>query len=191
MKFEDMKKIWDKQDQQHKYVIDEKKLHESIQQKKRKSSRFVSKVEWILIFANGIAGGTIVAMNFIEKRGDIYANALGLVMLAAGIYIYTRRLHRLKHENRFDRTMLGDLDHAISNATYRARLSYGMLIYFLVVAALTLGNAIHEDKSWLKIGLIVVFFVITWFLGRWEYKAWHLANKKRLMAMRDKLMETA
>lgn len=187
MKFEDMKKAWS--EHHHKFEIDEKKLHESIKHKKKKSSRFVSQVEWILIFANLIAGGTIVAMSFVEKSGEIYANALGLVMLAAGIYIYTRRSHRLKHENRFDRTMLGDLDHAISNATYRARLSYGILIYFLFVAVLTVSNAIYEDKSWLKIGLIIVFFAITWLLGRWEYRSWHLADKQRLEAMRKKLVE--
>ncbi|MEQ9413515.1 MAG: hypothetical protein RIF39_06775 [Cyclobacteriaceae bacterium] len=189
MKFEDMKKIWDEQDQQHKYVVDEKKLHETIQMRKRKGSRYVSKMEWMLIFANVLAGGVIIVMNFIKTSGDIYANGLGVLMLAAGIYIYTKRNHRLKNENRFDRTMLGDLDHAISNANYRARLSYGMLIYFIFVAILSIGNAMEEEKSLEKIGLIVVFFVITWFLGRWEHKAWHVANKKRLISMRDKLVE--
>jgi hypothetical protein len=189
MKLEEMKKIWNDQDQQHTYVIDEEKLYENIQLKKDKASRLISKVEWMLISSNVIAGGSILVMNFTDYIGNVYANGMGLLMLAAGIYIYTRRLHRLKHENRFDRTMLGDLDHAISNATYRARLSYGMLIYFVFIALLVIGNAFYVEKSLWKLMLIAGFFAIALFLGKWEYKSWHLADKQRLKAMREKLVE--
>lgn len=189
MRFEEMKKIWNDQDQQHAYVIDEEKLYEKIQLKKDKASRLISKVEWVLIGSNVMAGGSILVMNSTDYIGNVYANGIGLLMLAAGIYIYTRRLHRLKHENRFDRTMLGDLDHAISNATYRARLSYGMLIYFVFIALLVIGNAFYVEKSLWKLMLIAGFFAIALFLGKWEYKSWHLADKQRLKAMREKLVE--
>lgn len=178
MKFEEMKKIWNEQDQKHEYVIDEKVLHESIQMKKRKSSRFVSKMEWMMIGTNLLSGGAIISMNFIKHYGDIYVNTLGVLMLATAAFVYFRRLHRLKNENRFDRSMLGDLDHAINNATYRARLSYGMLIYFVFVSILVMANAIYEEKSALKIVLIAAFLITVWFLGRWEHRSWHLAHKK-------------
>ncbi len=190
MKIEDMKKIWNEQDQQHMYVIDEERLQHSIHEKKRKGSKIVSKMEWMLISSNLLAGSMIISMNFIKSAGDIYSNLLGLVMLLTAVYIFFKRLQRLKHENRFDRTMLGDLEHAIANATYRTRLSYGMLIYFILVAVLVLGNAFYEHKSIGQIILITVFLAITWILGRWEHRGWHLANKKKLEAMRDKLVET-
>ncbi|MCB0494069.1 MAG: hypothetical protein KDC93_16810 [Cyclobacteriaceae bacterium] len=189
MKFEEMRKIWNEQDQQHEYKIDSKQLYEHIQHKKNKASLFVSKMEWILIGANVIAGGSLLVMNLMERAAEKYPIVVGLAMLAAAIYIYTRRLYRLKHENRFDRTMLGDLDHAISNATYRARLSYGMLIYFVFIALLVIGNAFYVEKSLWKLILIADFFAIALFLGRWEYKSWHLADKQRLKAMREKLVE--
>lgn len=189
MKFEDMKKIWDEQNNQHFYVIDEENLQRTIGEKKRKGSRYVSKMEWMLIGSNLLAGGAIISMNFIKSAGDIYSNLLGLVMLLTAVYICFKRLQRLKYENSFDRTMLGDLEHAIANATYRARLSYGMLLYFILVAVLVLGNAIYEDKSVGKIILIAAFLVVTWLLGHWEHKSWHVANRKRLEAMRDKLTE--
>lgn len=190
MKFEDMKKIWNEQDQKHQYVIDEKVLHESIQAKKRKSSRFVNKMEWILIGTNSFSGGVLIVMNFIKHVDGYYTNALGVLMLATAVFIYFRRSHRLKNENRFDRSMLGDLDHAINNATYRAQLSYGMLIYFVLVAILVMGNAIYEETSALKIALIAAFLIVVWFLGRWEHRSWHLAHKKRLELMKVKLMES-
>ena len=189
MKFEDMKKIWVEQDQQHTYVIDEKKLYENIQMKKKKGSHLVSTVEWMLISANAISGGSILMMNFTTHTENMYAIMAGLLMLAAAIYIYTRRLHRLKNENRFDRPILGDLDQAIRNATYRARLSYGMLIYFACIALLVIGSAYYVEKPIWKLMLIAGFFAIALILGRWEYRSWHLADKQRLKAMRKKLVE--
>lgn len=143
-----------------------------------------------MILANMVAGGMIISMNFIKHRGDLYTNLLGMAMVGAAIYVYLRRLHRLRNESRFDRTMLGDLEHAISNATYRARLSYTMLMYFVVVTLLIILSAIHEEKSLAQILLLTAFCVIAWFLGRWEHRSWHLANKKRLEAMREKLVES-
>lgn len=189
MNIEDMKKIWNEQDQQHQYVIDEQLLQENIQRKKRKGSRFVNKMEWAMIFSNLLAGGSIIGMNMIRHNTHPYVSALGAVMLAAAVYVLIIRQKRLKNENRFDRTMLGDLDHAINNANYRARLSYSMLIYWILFSLLLLGTAILEGWSVMQVTGIAVFCIVVGFLGRWEHKSWHVANKKRLEALKSKLME--
>ena len=85
--------------------------------------------------------------------------------------------------------MLGDLYHAISNARYRASLSYFMLLVFIPVGLLMIANAINENKSLGTILLIAAFVIVTWFLGNWEHRNWHLANMKRLESMREKLIE--
>jgi len=189
MNIEDMKKIWNEQDQQHQYVIDEQLLQENIQRKKRKGSRFVNKMEWAMIFSNLLAGGSIIGMNMIRHNTHPYVSALGAVMLAAAVYVLIIRQKRLKNENRFDRTMLGDLDHAINNANYRARLSYSMLIYWILFSLLLLGTAILEGWSVMQVTGIAVFCIVVGLLGRWEHKSWHVANKKRLEALKSKLME--
>ncbi len=189
MNIEDMKKIWNEQDQQHQYVIDEQLLQENIQRKKRKGSRFVNKMEWAMIFSNLLAGGSIIGMNMIRHNTHPYVSALGAVMLAAAVYVLIIRQKRLKNENRFDRTMLGDLDHAINNANYRARLSYSMLIYWILFSLLMLGTAILEGWSVMQVTGIAVFCIVVGLLGRWEHKSWHVANKKRLEALKSKLME--
>ncbi|HCM75934.1 MAG TPA: hypothetical protein DIS90_06105, partial [Cytophagales bacterium] len=181
--------IWNEQDQQHQYVIDEQLLQENIQRKKRKGSRFVNKMEWAMIFSNLLAGGSIIGMNMIRHNTHPYVSALGAVMLAAAVYVLIIRQKRLKNENRFDRTMLGDLDHAINNANYRARLSYSMLIYWILFSLLMLGTAILEGWSVMQVTGIAVFCIVVGLLGRWEHKSWHVANKKRLEALKSKLME--
>lgn len=190
MKFEDMKKIWDEQNQQHLYVIDEQQLHATITAKKRGASKFVNVMEIVLILVNLITGSVILAMHYIKGAGNIFAISMGLLMVVTSVYIYTLRIKRLKNEDRFDRTLLGDLEHAIKNASYQAQLSFFLLMYFIPIGLLTIANAIHENKSPEKIFLVAAFVVITWFLGRWEHRSWHVARKKRLEAMKEKLMES-
>lgn len=189
MKFEEMKKIWNDQKQDHSYVIDEAQLRNTIDKKKRKTSRLVSKMETFGIMANVSAGGFVLISNFVEQKGYVLANIMGMLMLATAGYIYFMRTKRLKSENQFDRTMLGDLEHAINNATYQMRLSFSMLLVFIPIGLLVIGNVIEAGKSPVIIFLIVAFMVVVLFLGRWEHRSWHVARKKRLEAMRDKLLE--
>ena len=190
MKFEDMKKIWDEQNQTHLYVIDEKLLQENIKAKKSGAIRFINKMEWFIIIANSCAAGVILIANLLNYPGDIFAYLMAIALLGSVGYAINRRMHRLKNENRFDRTLLGDLEHAISNATYRARLSSWLLMYWIVFAILFVLNFINEGKSLMIILLAVAFCIIVYFLGRWEHRSWHLANKKRLEAMKAKLTES-
>ncbi len=189
MKFEEMKKIWDEQNNEHMYVINETRLRATIEEKKKKASGLVNKMEWMLIGTNTITGIVVLSMNFIKSPGGLYPNLLAFLMLGMGAYIMVRRVRRLKHEHQFDRTMLGDLEHAISNATYKERLSFGMLLYLIPVFILVLLNAVQEGKSMGVIMLILVFFVVIAFLGRWEHRSWHVAYRKRLEGMKAKLTE--
>lgn len=189
MKFEEMKKIWDEQSKEHVYAIDEKRLHQNIEEKKHTSSSLVSKIEIMLIVVNLLAGSTVLGLNIVQQSGNLFDNAVALLMLATAVYVFFKRNHRLKNEDRFDRTMLGDLDHAISNATYQAKLSYGMLINAVIIGILLFLNAVAEDKSPGILFLIIVLFAITIYLSRWEHRSWHVARKKRLEAMRAKLVE--
>ena len=190
MKFEDMKKIWDEQNQTHLYVIDEKLLQQSIQTKKSGASRFINKMEWFIIMANSLAAAAILIANFLNYPGHIYAYLMSITLLGSVVYTIYRRSHRLKNENRFDRTLLGDLEHAISNATYRAQLSSWLLTYWVVFGILFVLNFINEGKSLWVVLLALAFCILVFFLGRWEHRSWHLPIKKRLEAMKEKLLES-
>jgi hypothetical protein len=188
MKFEEMKKVWDAQNEKHLYVVDEERLHKDILEKKDKTSKLVNKMEWLAILANLLAGSTILVKNILDTM-IIYSLVLGVLMLGMALAVFIKRLHRLKHENIFDRTVLGDLNHAIANASYQARLSYSMLLFFIPVAILVLASAFNKGKPPWVLFIIAAFFMIVMFLGRWEHRSWHVARKKRLEAMREKLME--
>lgn len=188
MKFEEMKKIWDEQHKEHLFVIDAKRLQQNIEGRKRASSSLVSKIEIMIIVVNILSGSILLAINF-QHPTSMINTLMSILMFATAGYVFIKRSHRLKNENRFDRTMLGDLDHAISNATYQARLSYSMLFYVVVIGVAIFFSAMAENKSFTVLLTIATLFVITFFLARWEHRAWHVARKKRLEAMRAKLIE--
>ncbi len=188
MKFEDMKKIWDEQREEHVYVINEQQLHENIKARKQGASRMVNKIELFLLAVNGITGATLITLNYLDRSGDVlFGTLMGLFLLGVAVFILARRRKRLRHENRFDRTMLGDINHAIENATYQVRLSYAMLLTVVPVFAIAFLGAWKEGKSPLVLGFIAIMFVLAFLLGRWEHRGLHVARKKRLEAIREKL----
>lgn len=188
MKFEDMKKIWDEQREEHVYVINEQQLHENIKARKQGASRMVNKIELFLLAVNGITGATLITLNYLDRSGDVlFGTLMGLFLLGVAVFILARRRKRLRHENRFDRTMLGDINHAIENATYQVRLSYAMLLTVVPVFAIAFLGAWKEGKSPLVLGFIGIMFVLAFLLGRWEHRGLHVARKKRLEAIREKL----
>lgn len=188
MKFEDMKKIWDEQREEHVYVINEQQLHENIKSRKQGASRMVNKMELFLLGVNGITGATLIVLNYVDRSGEVlFGTLMGLFLLGMAAFIWVRRRTRLKHENRFDRTMLGDINHAIENATYQVRLSYAMLLTVVPVFSLAFMGAWKEGKSPVVLGFIAAMFVLAFFLGRWEHRGLHVARKKRLEAIREKL----
>ncbi|MEQ8303516.1 MAG: hypothetical protein RIB47_09000 [Cyclobacteriaceae bacterium] len=189
MKFEDMKKIWDEQAQEQVYAINEEKLHDNIRSRKRSTSQLVNRIELFLIGVNGFVGAGLLTLNVIDReKGLFYGLALGIVLMAMAVLIVIWRNRRLKDEKKFDRTMLGDLEHAISNATYQARLSHVMLLMVIPVFAFTILAAWLEQKPIEVLAVIALLFVAATVLGRWEHRSIHVKRKKRLVAMRDMLV---
>lgn len=190
MNFEDMKKIWDTENQEHVFVLDQGQLSELINSKKINASRTINRIEILLMMVNMFTGVLILVLNVIKVPStNIFVYLLAAFMFGSAGYIAFNRMRRLKDESRFDRTTLGDLDHAIANATYQANLSWVMLLTVVPVFALSFLSAFYSNKSPLALIAITILFVVAFFLGRWEHRGWHVARKRRLIAMRNKLVQ--
>lgn len=189
MNFEDMKKIWDEQHQQHLYVLDEQKLNEVVLNRKLKSKRMVSIIEWLFITVNGSMGAFAVISDVAKGAGNPYVIVLGALMITCALLVYLFRLKRLRTEDRYELSMLGNLDHAIANASHQAALAFWMWVYIVPVAVLLTLGLWYANKPTTWVVGVALFYGIVMILGRWEYRAWHLKRKQRLMAMRHKLTE--
>lgn len=188
MEFKEMKKIWDHQNQQPLYAINEAALHNRIREKKRSVEHTSSFSELFLIIANIAAAVIILTSILVKNNGNIYIYVLAGLMIVTAAFVFAGRLQRKRRENAFDQSMLGDLDHAIANATFQVRLSQIMRWSILPVGTLTvLALWQNQIQIWILF-LILLFFGFTWLAGRWEHQM-YVRKKRELEVLHTRLAE--
>jgi hypothetical protein len=190
MEFDELKKIWDAQNNQPMYAINEETLHKRVISKKRTASKIANWMEVILIGANLLAGSMLLfAVIFKGKSNETFIYLMIGLMLITPFYLLYQRSQRKKVGNKFALTMLGDLEHALSNATYSETLSRTSQIYFGLIAILTvLSMVIDKGSSLLAVMVISLFFIFTLFASTWEHKI-YVRKKRELEALNQKLKE--
>lgn len=187
MEFEEMKKIWDSQNKETVYAINEHALYNGILAKKRKGNSITNISELLLITVNLTAGIFIIAINLLEKGSHtIYMYILSLWMFGSACYSMISRIRRIRGEQQFDRSMLGDLQLAIYTATYQVRLSQIMRWNILPVGGLTLLGVWEDGKPLWTLGATVLLFALTYYAGGWEHLVYK-SRKRELEILREKL----
>ena len=107
-------------------------------------------------------------------------------MFSVALYLLASRIRRIKGDYRFDRSMHGDLNHAISMATYQVRLSQLMRWNILPMGILILLGVWEGGKSvWVAVG-IFIFFVLANYAAGWEHSIYK-ARKRELEILQNKL----
>src|SRR5213075_2150863 len=157
MEFEELKKVWYAQTDQPLYAINEKAMYDLILSKKNQAHHITNISELLLIFVNIGSGILIIGLNFFKHSGNISLYLLSAWMLGSALFMLVNRIRRIKGNNRFDRSMNGDLEHAISAATYQVRISQIMRWNILPIGALTLFGLWEGGKP-LWIALLVLLF---------------------------------
>ena len=186
MEFEEMQQIWDKQNNEPLYVINEKALHNRILSKKKQANHITNASELLAIIVNVVAGGFVLAINFLRHRDNIFMYFLSAWMLSTSFHLLVSRIRRIKENKRFDRSMRGDLNHAISVASYQVRLSQLLRWNILPIGIFVLPGVWDGKKSiWLAVGMLV-FFVLTFYASRWEHNIYK-AKKRELEILQNKL----
>ena len=188
MEFEEMKKFWNEQKGEKMYAINEAALHESVTLKKDAVSRRINRVEIMMSLINGLVGIFLLVLSVIRPHMLNFINA-GL-MVATVVYIQYFRWKRKKVENTFDRSMLGELDHAISNASFMINFNYLMRVGYLIpLSVVSISALIVGEASWEKWLILIGALLLSFFLFRWEQGAYNVPSKKQLLILKKKLME--
>lgn len=191
MEFDDIKKIWDEQNQEQMYAINEEALHRSIQSKKRKAARLTNLNDFGLIGVGIITAITYTFIAIINETPVIYDYLIVLSLICISGYVWYGRIQRKKAQRQFDRTILGDLDHTIASVDYEVKRSRSMAWWFLLPLAIlvvlnmsTAGNI----SIWKWLG-VAAGFVLSYLLIRWEYIYKQRPKLKRLKDLRAKFTE--
>ena len=186
MDFNDMKKIWNAQNQQALYAIDEQVLRDNVIKQKDRASYIANKTEVYMIGSLIIASSIIWAATIYTGQIQMLPLTLSGFMVVMATLLYKKRSKRLLWQNTFDRSILGDLDEAIANAEYQLNFSKWSRNLFLLVATLTVVD-VFSLEAWWKSTLVISFFIVVYFLAKWEYRIFYLSQRNNLLEMREKL----
>lgn len=185
MEFEEMKKIWDSQNNEVFYGINGKAMHNRILSKKKQAYRITNASELMLIVTNAVIGCALLAMNF-YKSTNLFIYLLAAWALASALYMLVSRIRRIKAGGRFDRSMHGDLHHAISIASYQVRISRLGRWNVVPIGILVLLAVWDNGKSiWVTLA-VLVFFILTSFAAGWEHRIYQ-RRKYELTMLQNKL----
>ena len=113
---------------------------------------------------------------------------MGAWMLLTSGYFLFNRMKRLRGEGRFDRSMLGDLEEALSIATYQVRISSLGRWNVVPIAAFSIFGILSAGKSFWIVAGILIFFVITYLAAGWEHGMYE-RRKAELEALKRKLQD--
>lgn len=185
MEFEELQQVWDDQDKRPIYTIDQQALRDRILRKKRQARHITNRNELVLIIVNAGAGIFILSMHFsVSKQFFMYL--LAFWMLCTALLVTVSRFRRLKRNNRFDRSMRGDLDQAIATAAYQVRLSFFMRLNGLLLGLLVVLGLIESHKlAWITVAA-VIFFVIGFYVSGFEHR-FYLRKKRELQLLQSEL----
>lgn len=188
MEFEDMRKIWDEQKGETMYVIDETALHKSVSRKKDAVSRKINRLEIMASLVNGFVA--IFVLVVAPQRNFYWALGASGLFAAAVVYTQYLRWKRKKGENRFDQSLLGELEHAISNANSIIKFnSFLVAGYFIPVFVFSFSKMIvrgaHLEKWLVTAGMFLLAILLT----RWEQKRCNIPRRKQLLDLKMKLTE--
>ena len=165
-----MKRIWDKQNKEPMYVINEKTLHNMVKKKIRSASRKVMFFDFGMIAISLFVGIFLIIDTVRDQSGwPQYLTALVAFLIA--IFIWSGRKRRIRMETRYEDTLLGGLDTAISNMDYLIRRGNTFIWwYVLPFAATTAISFIYKaNYSWYILLIIAAFIFSNW-LTRWEVR---------------------
>jgi len=187
MEFEEMKKVWDEQNQEQLYAINEAALHKNIQSKKKRASRISNINDFGLI---AVAFGTIGFLWFSDDSHNWYHYVITATLLLIVAYITFGRFRRKKKELSFDRTMLGELDHAISTVEYEAKRAKTMVWWFIVPLGVpTIAVMIWKVAPLWSWFVVIGSLILSYLVIQWDLNRCHLPKKRKLEALREKLTE--
>jgi len=191
MEFEDMKMIWDSQNNEPLYAINQEALNKRIQDKGRSVTRLLNKSDLIMMSVNLFVGIFLIVDAF-RENGEGYEYVLPLLYVAFFFYGIYRRYARRQEVGVFEPTILGDLEKAIWQVDYLIKQTREMTWWYLVPLLLVASVTILLNSTSLRsLAFIVLFFVLifaSYFGSRWEVAKWYAPKKRELESLRETLL---
>lgn len=187
MDFEELQVIWNSQNNEKMYAVNENALHAYIQRKGRSIEHTLNFFEFVLIGVNLLVG-IWLTIESLDNTNPSPQSILAVFYLVFAVYGFIRHLIRRDEEKPFDQTILGELDKALWRVDYLIRQGRVVIVWYLLPLALILGvMSVFDNRLLLAFGMMVVVTVATYLGYRWELRKIHQPKKHNLETLREKL----
>lgn len=187
MEFDEMKVIWDSQNEEKLYAINEQALYAQIQRKGKSVRRLLQRFELVMVGVNTLVGIVLFGVAWINES-PFYAYLLALAYLVYAVVAWVWRRSRRQQDVRFDSTMLGELDKAIWQVNYMIKRNYELMLWYLIPLTLVMiAYLLYEGMPLLALAIGVVMGLSGFVTDRWEIKRDLLPKKESLESLRTTL----
>jgi hypothetical protein len=190
MEFEDMKKIWDEQNNENIYAINESELHRRVIKNKNRVKRMVNKFEWTYLAV--MIALSLFAIIVGIQRHHFFKFADAFIFLLAAGYFYKSRLDRIKYEGQSNLSILDDLEQAIRSLDYHGKRHKYFRLWLLLpmVSAVLINLAYTYDTRplWTLLIALGSFVFADWAMKK-ELQCKILPKKEDLMHLRSLLLK--
>lgn len=188
MEFEEMQVIWNNQNNEKLYAINESALYQSIKNKGKVVNRWLHQFEIILVSVNILVAAFLTIVAYINDSETIQYLLAAIYLGYAILSVFWWR-RRKQEDVQFEKTMLGEIDKAIWQLNYIIKRTRQLIIWYLIPLGLFMvGMTLYQGQPWLALALVIVMGGAGFATDRWEVKRHYLPKKKSLEALRKTLV---
>ncbi len=188
MEFTEMKVIWDSQNGERLYAINESALYQQIKGKGKTIARLLRRFELVMIGVNILVGILLTGVAWLNGSA-FYAYLLPMLYMGYALVAWLWRRGRRQQDVHFEPTMLGDLDKAIWRINYLIRRSHELMLWYLVPLTVAMaGYLLYEGSPFFALATVAVMALSGFATDRWEIKRCYLPQKAALESLRSTLL---
>lgn len=189
MEFEDMQRIWDKQNNEQLFAVNTEALHKRIQQKSRGIGRTLNLFEGIMIGAN-LFSIFILWLNWRGDGREWYYFLIPLLLAMITAYVIAMRYRRQQETKQFEPTLIGDVNKAIAQSDILIKRMQSLFWWYIVPVFGAFAALFYVDngENW-NFLLLLVFAIFSYVTTHWEIRTVHRPKKRDLEALRELLAE--
>ncbi|MCB0128653.1 MAG: hypothetical protein KDE58_40585 [Caldilineaceae bacterium] len=188
MELEDIKVVWDSQNEEKLYALDERALYKQIKRKGKSISRWLQHFEMLMIGVNVVVAVILMAVEFLNG-GELYGYLLSGVYLAYAVLATIWRQTRRQQDSLFEQTMMGELNKTIWQANYLIERSRGLTWWYLLPLMILIAvQMLYSGQPLFTLAFILMMGGVSILAARWEIKKKYLPQKQSLESLRATLL---
>lgn len=184
----DMKVIWDSQNEEKLYAVNEDTFYNQIKRKGKSVNRLLQRFEILMIGVNIVVAIVLIATEF-PHDGDLYGYLLPNIYIAYAVLAVILQQTRRRKDVFFEKTITGELDKAIWQITYLIERSRELMWWYLLpLTILTAGEIFYDGQPLTAFAIVLAMGGVGVLAARWKVKKKYLPKKQSLESLRTTLL---